>query len=55
MLQDELMMTLNKIKGKLDKETEAYRIAKVQLAELDQQVNDLAQLVGIFGIHRFAL
>lgn len=49
--QEELMVTLNKIKAKLEKETLAHMEAKAHLMELTQQLNDLSQLVSTFPYH----
>ena len=41
------MVTLNKIKAKLEKEAAGHLQAKAQLAELTQQLSDLSQLVSV--------
>jgi dishevelled associated activator of morphogenesis len=43
--KEELMVTLNKIKAKLDKETAAHFDTKSHITELTQQLNDLSMLV----------
>ena len=45
------MVTLNKIKAKLEKEAAGHLEAKAQLTELTQQLTDLSQLVRSFCSH----
>ena len=45
------MTTLNSIKQKLEKESTAHIEAKATIAELNQQINDLATLVSISTTH----
>ena len=43
--KEELMVTLNKIKSKLEKETAAHLETKAQLADLSGRLGELGQLV----------
>ena len=53
--KEELMQTLNKIKTKLEKDATNHAEAKGKLAELQQQVSDLNQLVELERMERVKL